>query len=315
MSISRRTELRQRIFVAAPAKLNLCLQIVGSREDGYHLLDSILVPIRLCDYVAIAIRRRGAADVELVCEPADAAPPGADNLAARAAELYCARTGWRPRLRIELRKVIPVGAGLGGGSSDAAAVLRGLNAISDKPVSRSELAAWALELGADVPFFVYGRAARMRGIGERLDPITPPLPAGHPVVVAFPGIGLNTREVYARYDDSLTSREAASTIRQLTFGQGPLGSELSNDLEDAALQVLPALGDLKRQLQLLGARGVRMTGSGSAVFGVWNRAGDARAAAAALREAGTWARATEVIDRIPAIDMDEDIRNGRSPSW
>lgn len=298
----------------APAKINLCLRIAGVREDGYHLLDSVVVAVRIFDWVEIRVERSPRPDVRLICQPPGAAPSGRDNLALRAAMLFAERTRWQRRIDLTLRKVIPSGAGLGGGSSDAAAVLRGLNALTDKPVLSSQLAHWGLELGADVPFFLVGSAARMRGIGEQLEPTRSPLPVGQPIVVAFPRLGLSTAEVYAHYDRSLTSGKGATSMNQPNSNQGPLRAWLRNDLEAAAFQLLPALPALKRQLCALGARGVLMTGSGSAVFGVWNRCCEARAAAAMLRGVGIWARATEILERIPAIEVN-DTRDGRSPSW
>ena len=205
---------------------------------------------------------------------------------------FMQRTG-SAQVSIALIKRIPAGAGLGGGSSDAAAVLRALNALLGVPVARADLMAWALELGADVPLFVFGRPARMRGVGEILEP-WPAAPSG-PLVVAFAGAALETRAVYAKYDDLLTMADPPSTIRALTPGREPLPSMLHNDLEAAAFHVQPALRSLKKRLCALGAEGVLMTGSGSAVFGVWKQWDDARAAAERLRAAGVWARVVRVL--------------------
>ncbi|MDX2171362.1 MAG: 4-(cytidine 5'-diphospho)-2-C-methyl-D-erythritol kinase [Deltaproteobacteria bacterium] len=302
------------VHVHAPAKINLRLLIVGVRGDGYHLLDSIVAPIRLFDTLVISIRRARTASVRLVCRPEGMVSAGPDNLAARAAALYAARSGLRARVEIELTKRIPAGAGLGGGSSDAAAVLRGLNALSDQPVPPADLAAWALEIGADVPLFLCGRPARMQGIGEQLTPTSLPAAVRGPVVVTFPGTGLATKEVYAGYDDSLTSQPVASRFPRLTTGRAPLRDWLRNDLEAAAFQVSPKLRDLKRQLRMLGARGAMMTGSGSAIFGVWQRQDDAQAAARYLRAVGVWACTTEILERVPAVERDGQ-HGGRSPSW
>src|SRR5262245_17326703 len=140
--------------VSAPAKLNLHLRVVGRRPDGYHLLDSIVAPISVFDSVTVRVTPASVTDVSLRCDPPGAAPETADNLAARAARAFLDRLGTNARVAIELVKRIPVGAGLGGGSSDAAAVLRGLNALLRKPVTAPVLRSWALELGADVPLFL-----------------------------------------------------------------------------------------------------------------------------------------------------------------
>lgn len=174
--------------------------------------------------------------------------------------------------------------------------------MTGRPVSPVQLADLALDLGADVPFFLYGRPARMRGIGESLQAWTPPFDM--PLVVAFPGVGLSTKEVYARYDDSLTTSRPLSSIRGLTVGHVPLRSILVNDLEAAAFRVQPALWKVKERLRALGAGGTLMTGSGSAIFGVWQRRDDAQAAAEQLRADGLWARATEILQRVPAVEME-----------
>jgi 4-diphosphocytidyl-2-C-methyl-D-erythritol kinase len=303
-----------RVNVPAPAKINLSLQVVGVRADGYHRLDSLVAPIAVFDYLSIAARRAEATRVVLTCRPGDGIPSGADNLAARAAALYAERSGVALAVEIELIKRIPAGAGLGGGSSDAAAVLRGLNFLAAQRVPAAALADWALQLGADVPLFLLGRPARMQGIGEVLSPVSLDLPHPAHLVVVFPGVGLATKEVYARYDDSLTSQPVASSVRGLTPGLRPLQDWLRNDLETAAFQVFPKLKDLKRQLRALGARGAAMTGSGSAMFGVWGRRDDAQAAARSLRAAGMWACATEVLERVPGVERDGQ-HGGRSPSW
>jgi len=287
--------------VSAPAKLNLHLRVVGRRPDGYHLLDSIVAPISVFDSVTVRVIPASVTGVSLRCDPPGAAPATADNLAAAAARSFLDRLGTNTRVAIELVKRIPVGAGLGGGSSDAAAVLRGLNALLRKPVTAPVLRSWALELGADVPLFLVGRPVRMRGIGDQLEAWRGSEP--RPIVVAFAGAGLSTAEVYAKYDDLLTMSGVTSSIRPPTPGQEPLPCVLQNDLEAAAFLVQPALPSLKQRLCSLGAEGVLMTGSGSAVFGYWRNWDDAQAAAECLRAAGVWARVARVVERVPAVQL------------
>jgi 4-diphosphocytidyl-2-C-methyl-D-erythritol kinase len=141
----------------------------------------------------------------------------------------------------------------------------------------------------------------MRGVGERLDPIEAPI-AG-PIVVAYPGIGLDSAAVYRAYDASLTSVEALSSIRALTPDQESPQQNLVNDLEAVAIQVRPEVNRLRRALRSLGAKGVLMTGSGSAVFGVWRYWDDARAAARHLRAGGVWARVVEVLQQTPMFEV------------
>jgi 4-diphosphocytidyl-2-C-methyl-D-erythritol kinase len=285
--------------VSAAAKINLRLQIVGRRDDGYHLLDSIVVPIDLHDDVHVRIEPAASPAVSIQCEPPDAAPAGTDNLAARAALWFMERTRTGAHVRIRLVKRIPSGAGLGGGSSDAAAVLRALNALLGEPVPTAELMVSSLALGADVPLFVFGRPARMTGVGEILE--TWPIAVPAPVVVAFAGAPLSTATVYAKYDDLLTMSASLDTIRASV--RQPLRTMLQNDLEAAAFHVQPELYSLKRRLCSLGAEGALMTGSGSAVFGIWRHSDDAGAAAEQLRVAGVWARVVRVLERVPAVEL------------
>jgi 4-diphosphocytidyl-2-C-methyl-D-erythritol kinase len=285
--------------VKAPAKINLRLRIVGRRGDGYHLLDSTVVPIDLYDDVHIRLDRAALPSVALDCEPPDMAPAGADNLAARAAAWFMEQTGTTARVCIGLVKRIPAGAGLGGGSSDAAAVLRALNALLGEPIRPHELIASSLALGADVPLFVFGRPARMTGVGEILEPWSGAPRA--PLVVAFSGTPLRTAAVYAKYDDLLTMSAPMGTIRASV--REPLPTMLENDLEAAAFHVQPGLLSLKRRLCALGAEGALMTGSGSAVFGIWRHWDDAWTAAERLRMAGVWARVVRVLERAPAVEL------------
>ena len=284
-----------------PAKLNLSLRIVGRRDDGYHLLDSIVAPVSLFDDLAVTVEPSVSSAFSLRCEPPSAAPPGQDNLAVRAAQAFLRQVDTTARVSIVLRKRIPAGAGLGGGSSDAAGVLRALNMLLSPPLGPAELAACGLQIGADVPVVLLGAPARMRGIGEVVErwssaPTTP-------IVIVFGGIPLDTRSVYAKYDDLLTMSGSPSTIRALTPGREPLGTVMHNDLEAAAFHVQPELHALKRRLRSLGAEGVCMTGSGSAIFGYWQQWDDAHAAAEQLRGAGLWARVVQVLERVPAVEL------------
>jgi 4-diphosphocytidyl-2-C-methyl-D-erythritol kinase len=286
--------------IAAPAKINLSLKVVGRRADGYHLIDSAVAPIGLYDDIHIDVGSAGRTEVSISCDPPDAAPSDDTNLAARAAKLFLSAVGTAARVSIRIAKRIPAGAGLGGGSSDAAAVLRTLNVMSGRPLPEAELAASALSLGADVPLFLFGRPARMRGIGEILEPHA--VHFARPVVIAHSGMPLSTASVYAKYDDLLTMSAPVSIVR--ASGREPLRTILLNDLEAAAFRVQPGLQSLKRRLCSLGAEGVLMTGSGSAIFGIWQHWDDASASAERLRSAGIWARVVRILDRVPAPELD-----------
>lgn len=293
-----RSAIYRGLSVAAPAKLNLGLRVLGRRPDGYHLLRSEFVCIGLWDVLRVRVSPAAEPAVELAATGLDV-PPGDANLAVRAADLFLAATGARVRVEIGLDKRIPLGAGLGGGSSDAGAVLRALNRLLE-PVPPARLREWALSLGADVPFFLDGRPALVEGIGERLSPLRSWPRAS--LVVAFGGRGLSTAEVFRRYDASLTSRGAASTIRVSARGQKGGSATPVNDLEAAAIQIEPGVEKLKEALLARGGAPVVMTGSGAAVYGCWPDPAAAASAAESMRMAGWWAVATEILDRIPQIE-------------
>jgi 4-diphosphocytidyl-2-C-methyl-D-erythritol kinase len=285
--------------VSTPAKLNLGLALVGMRADGYHLLESVFAPIALYDEIELAVEP-GAAGISLVCGPPldpelpealHRVPSGPENLVHRAAQLFCDRTGYRARVSIRLRKGIPAGAGLGGGSSDAAAVLCGLRDLSGLGSSPDELARFALELGADVPFFLAPRPALVTGIGERIEPLK-----GLPeleVVLVNPGKTLATADVYRMADQlgvALTKHSPGSTMRALSgltrenrdaapaLRDVLINDLLVNDLEPAARRLCPSLARIADRLDRLGARAVSMTGSGATVFGVFETEQSAREA-------------------------------------
>ncbi len=285
-----------RVSLEAPAKLNLGLRIVGRRADGYHLLESLFVPIDWSDRLGVTIEPGPSEDVSLRLEtegPASA-PADASNLAARAAAVWMAEARWSGRIEIRLEKSLPSGAGLGGGSSDAAAVLRALERLAPGVLPAGRLAALALSLGADVPFFLDPRPALVTGIGERIEPV-----AGWPglwITLANPGISLATAAVYDAWDRSeaaLTPVRAGSTMRALSrLRDAPaptselLSKLLVNDLEPAASGLCPGVADLQRQLRSLGALATGMSGSGATVFGVFAEEGRARRAAEAMEESG-----------------------------
>lgn len=298
--------LRRALRVPAPAKVNLGLRITGIRsagpQRGYHELASVFVPIDYADEVELALEdaRPGAPPVELRVEgDVPGVPAGPSNLAARAAAGFLEAAGAPLRVRLLLRKRVAAGAGLGGGSSDAGAVLRGLAALLPGAVAPAALERLALTLGADVPFFLDPRPAWVTGIGERREP----LPEMGPVdlVLAHPGVPLATAAVFLAFDEARGSTSAAltrpdppSTMPALSGlpGQRPgsdprdlasqLDTLLENDLEPAALRLCPAIGRLREALRSVGALGVGLSGSGPTVFGVFADAAAARKAADGL---------------------------------
>jgi 4-diphosphocytidyl-2-C-methyl-D-erythritol kinase len=233
----------------APAKLNLMLRVVGRRPDGYHLLQTVFRFLDHGDEVAITVREDGSLSRGI--EPADI--PAESDLTLRAARLLRERTGATAGAHIELFKRLPVGGGLGGGSSDAATVLLALNHLWRTGLSRAELQTLALELGADVPVFVFGRTALGEGVGEVLTPIEVP-PAWY--VVLTPGVQVATARIFSHPD----LKRDANPIKM----QGFSVSSAANDLEALVCRLYPVVA---RNLEWLRRYGpAMMTGSGSCVF-------------------------------------------------
>jgi 4-diphosphocytidyl-2-C-methyl-D-erythritol kinase len=244
----------------APAKLNLFLHVVGRRDDGYHLLQTVFQFIDLCDTVRIAPRSDG--EIRRIDGPEGV--PAEDDLAIRAARLLQARTGTSWGADIAVEKRIPLGGGLGGGSSDAATALVGLNHLWSTGLGEDALAALGLELGADVPVFVRGRAAFAEGVGDRLTPLTLSEPW---YLTIHPGVHVATADIYQATE--LTRDTPARTIRALLAAGG------RNDLEPVVrarhAQVDAAARWLARHAP------ARMTGSGACVFASFGARADAEA--------------------------------------
>lgn len=240
---------RATVRFPAPAKLNLFLHVVGRRSDGYHLLQTVFRFIDYGDELGFAIRGDGAvhrvSEVEAV--PAD------QDLCVRAARLLQQHSGCRLGADIELTKRLPVGGGLGGGSSDAATTLIALNRLWGTGLSRIELQELALRLGADVPIFVFGRSAFAEGVGERLSALELP-PAWY--LILMPESAVSTAEIFSAPE--LTRNTNAITIAAFSVGQG------RNDLEPVVCRRYPQVA---RHLEWLRRHGdARMTGSGACVF-------------------------------------------------
>ncbi len=228
------------------------------------------------------------------------APGDATNLAFQAADRLLTAVERQCTVQIRLAKRIPSGSGLGGGSSDAAAVLLSLNRLLGSPLSTAGLCRLAEQIGADVPFFLYGCPARIGGIGEQITPIT--LPTNLQLVLCWPGYSLSTASIYSRFDmASLTTEAPATNIADFVSGRRPLSDMLVNDLEAAVAQVQPEVLSLKARLVKEGALGALMSGSGSAVFGVWSDPQAAYNAALRLRQQGLWAEAVHTLRVSPAV--------------
>ena len=259
----------------APAKVNLNLRVTGRRDDGYHLLDTLMVPISLGDDVEIARADGPPGSVTLAVDDPDV-PPGEENTVHRAARGFHERTGCRDAVSVTIRKRIPMGAGLGGGSTDAAAALRGLNDLLGGGLSTEDLQAVAVSVGADVPFFIRGEAARARGIGEDLSPVGP-LPRLW-MVVLFPNFAVSTAWVYRNFRFKLTKPSNNNNLFEKMDTPDEVAQVMVNDLETVTIGRYPRIARLKDRLNESGAIGSLMTGSGSAVFGLFADEADANKA-------------------------------------
>jgi 4-diphosphocytidyl-2-C-methyl-D-erythritol kinase len=274
----------------APAKLNLFLHVTGRRADGYHELQTLFQLIDLCDSLTITVRADG--QIERPVGPADL-PPDRD-LTVRAARALKAATGTPLGTSLALHKRIPQGAGLGGGSSDAATVLVALNELWDCQLTHDELSRIGLPLGADVPVFVQGSSAWAEGVGERLTPVT--LPETWYVII-YPGVQVSTREVFQ--SPELTRNSPLITIRAFFESGG------RNDCEPIvrarSAEVAEALDWLSR------AGAARLTGTGSCVFTACARAADAERLAARVPD-----RWTSFVARgLNTSPLHEQLRGGR----
>jgi 4-diphosphocytidyl-2-C-methyl-D-erythritol kinase len=252
------------VEVRARAKVNLGLEVLGRRGDGYHELRSVMWAIELADRVTL---EAGAAGIELECAAPDV-PRTPDNLAWRAAELVRQETGAATGLRIRIDKRIPVAAGLGGGSADAAAVLAGLAHLRTGRLGTRRLAALAVALGMDVPFFLGRSPALARGRGEELRRI--PAGADLSLVLVNPGFPLATREVYGRLEpgDYSGGRRVDALVGALGRGVGAIAATVTNGLERPAARLWPGLSEVKAALVEAGCLAALMSGSGPTVLGI-----------------------------------------------
>lgn len=247
------------------AKVNLGLRVLGKRTDGFHEVETVLQAVDLCDEIEITDHPEPAIEVD--CDHPEV-PSGPENLAYRAARLAQEALSGERGCRIAIRKRIPPAAGLGGGSSNAAAVLIGLNRLWQLSLSDQELTRMAARLGSDVPFFLHGGTALARGRGEALTPVK--MMAEFHLVVVKPDLSIPTAWAYGRLKIPLTSNSKFVKLNSLkeirTLDQVlPL---LDNDLEKAVGAIYALIGEIKANLVSKGAIAAAMSGSGSAVYGI-----------------------------------------------
>jgi 4-diphosphocytidyl-2-C-methyl-D-erythritol kinase len=248
----------------APAKLNIRLKVTGRRADGYHELVSIMVPVGLFDHIELEFIRLRR--IMLSCQ-GFSVPNNKENLVYRAASVFFSKTGTPRGISIKLTKNIPVSAGLGGGSSDAAFILKGLNEMGSNPLKPEALDDLAVGLGADVPFFLLNRPCIVRGIGNILEPIEK-WPKFWYVIVK-PGHDVSTAWVYGNLKLKLTKGEYQYIVNWLRKGHFEIRHILENDLETVTASHFPVIADIKKLLLNVGAEGALMSGSGPSVFGVF----------------------------------------------
>ena len=271
-----------RIELLSPAKINLFLQITGKRPDGYHNLFSLMCRIGIYDQITLF---PGAAKTSVTCHHPDV-PEDATNLAVRAASVFFNTLGVPDQVKITIDKQIPVGAGLGGGSSNAATVLTALNRYYNAPFSMDDLMTMGLSIGADVPFFIHRKPALVSGIGELLEPFGGLSP--YPIVLVFPGISIPTKRVYKKLNLALTKCQNKHNYRDLSNRKFRIENDLCNDLEEGAATLCPDILKAKEALMRHGAKGALMTGSGSSVFGLFADSEDAHRAWKTLSRHEKW---------------------------
>jgi 4-diphosphocytidyl-2-C-methyl-D-erythritol kinase len=248
----------------SPAKVNLYLEVLGKRPDGYHEIQTLMQRVNLSDEVGISLGGQG---IQLVSK-GEEVPEGMENLACRAAQIFCKEFGIPGDLQIRLQKRIPVAAGLGGGSSNAATVLMGLRGLLQVGGDEERLMALGAKIGADVPFFIFQKPALACGIGEKLTPVNLPRPLWFLILV--PPFRISTAWAYQAYDRLPDKKKEPIRIKNSYTDLADLLPVLKNDLESAVFTRHPQVADMKEELLARGARGALMSGSGPVIFGLFS---------------------------------------------
>jgi len=264
--------MNRTLHLKAPAKVNFRLDVLRRRHDGYHDLRMLMQRIDLCDELEISLLDTPGISVN--CDNSGL-PVNEGNIVWRAAEAMLRRTPGRVGINIRLTKKIPIAAGLGGGSSDAATTLMGLNGMLGLNLDEAELMKIGLKLGADVPFFIFGKPAIATGIGDKLTALEVVKPLW--LLLVNPGIHVSTAWVYQNL--GLTTDKVADKIPFLYKSADDICAILANDLEEVTQKKFPVILEIKEQLMAAGALGALMSGSGPTVFALFNEESSARAAA------------------------------------
>jgi 4-diphosphocytidyl-2-C-methyl-D-erythritol kinase len=269
------------VKMSAPAKINYRLDVLRKRPDNYHDLRMVMQRIALADEIEISLA--GSPGIRVSCNR-EGVPNGTDNIAWRAANALVSRTGTEVGVDIFISKNIPVAAGLGGGSSDAATVLMGINELMDLRLPQAELMSIGLKLGADVPFFIFKKTALAEGVGEHLREIE-----GLPhvwLVLVNPNIHVSTAWVYQNL--RLTKDKVVDKLPKFCNRLTDICSILSNDLEPVTIGRFPVIREIKELLMEKGAAGVLMSGSGPTVFAIFGTEEDARKCHEEITGTSSW---------------------------
>jgi 4-diphosphocytidyl-2-C-methyl-D-erythritol kinase len=270
------------VRIPAYAKVNLRLDVLGRRADGYHELRTIFQAISLHDILLLETKKEPGIDLRITGNSQLAGEPGQDNLVYRAIRDLAREIKFERGIRAVLTKRIPVGRGMGGGSSDAAAALIGLLRLSGKSVAMERLLEIASDLGADVPFFLQGGRALGIGRGDEIYPL-PDVRRREVLLVSPHDITVPTKDAYRWLSEELTNRGGPTKLVQFcALCWSPQGGALSNDFEAAVFPRYPRLAAIKRELLQQGAAEASLAGSGSAVFGIYQHPAKARRAARAF---------------------------------
>lgn len=250
------------------AKINLGLDIVGKRPDGYHNIETVMIPVPWTDVLEIVPAEGKESTLTVSGRKVDC--PTEKNLVMRAFRALESEFGLPP-VDIYLRKIIPDGAGLGGGSADAAFTLKGLNSLFELGLTDERLAETAAKLGADCPFFIYNRPMLCTGIGTDFSPVDVDL-SGYSIVIVKPQVSVPTAQAYSRVTPAMPSRHIADVLAESSVDGWQ--ATLKNDFEASVFPLYPLVGDIKARLIEMGVAYASMSGSGSAVYGLFDRGRD-----------------------------------------
>ncbi len=277
----------QKLTLKAPAKINLYLNVLGKRKDGYHEIESVAQTISVYDILHFEKIKRG---IQVICDH-PLLPSGENNLVYKAARLFFNLTNLTSGVKISVEKKIPLEAGLGGGSTDAASTLLGLNLLFDTNIPLSHLVDISSQLGTDVPFCLIRGTALLRGRGDKVYPL-PPIKEGW-IVLVYPKISISTSWVYSQISPRLTPKSSHNKLtidelkKKMVSGKLiEIKNLLYNKLEEVVIDKFPILESIKQEMKKGGAKGVLMSGSGSTIFGIVEDVETGKKIANQLREKG-----------------------------